>query len=244
MTEEGLLVFKDIAEISGHVVKRWLNISANAIDHKGIFIVALSGGSTPLSLHKKLIDSKDLIQWDKIHIFLVDERFVPYDSNESNFRMIKETLLDHIKIPSGNIHPIPIEKGSAASASKYEEEMSSFFHLKKGSFPQFDLILLGIGDDGHTASLFSGQPALDEKEHLAASVKSGDTIKQDRITITFPVINNADNILFMAAGTGKAEAVRQIIENSNCRLPAAMVRPVSGSRTFLIDERAGSLLTK
>jgi 6-phosphogluconolactonase len=243
MTEESLLVFKDIDEISGYVADRWLEISVNAINKNGLFTVALSGGRTPLTLHKKLVESKDLCRWDKTHIFLVDERFVPYDDIESNFKMIRETLLDLVRIPAENIHPIPVEEDAGASASKYEEEIRSFFSLDDASFPKFDLVLLGIGGDGHTASLFTGTPALDEKGRLATAVRAGDSIKQERITMTLPVINNAENIFFMASGTGKAKVIKAVIEDKGCGLPAAMVRPESGGPVFLIDESAGSLLT-
>jgi 6-phosphogluconolactonase len=243
-SEKEVLIFKSLDDISDHAVKMWLRISKEAIKKKGSFTVAISGGSTPVMLYKKLAALKTGLRWDKTDIFIVDERFVPYGDPESNFRMIKKALLEHMEIPAENIHPIPIEETAPVSASNYEDEIRTFFSLKKGSMPEFDLLLLGLGDDGHTASLFPGTPALNDHEHLVTSVMPDDLSKKERITITLPVINNADNICFMACGSDKADAVREVIENGSSALPAAMVKPVSGSLYFLIDESAGALLIK
>ncbi|MBI4825601.1 MAG: 6-phosphogluconolactonase [Nitrospirae bacterium] len=242
--EKEVLIFKDIEEISGFVVKKWLEISGRAVSKKGRFSVALSGGRTPLPLYKRLVESKGLFRWDKTDIFLVDERFVPYSDPESNFGMIRENFFRHINIPAENLHPVPIEEDAELSAARYGKDLASSFDLTAGAVPQFDLILLGIGHDGHTASLFPGTQALNEKAHLAAAVILPDISKKNRVTITLPVINNSDNIFFMAAGADKAETVKEIIENRDSLLPAAMVKPEKGRLFFLMDEGAGSLLSK
>ncbi|MDO8281542.1 MAG: 6-phosphogluconolactonase [Thermodesulfovibrionia bacterium] len=240
--EKDVLIFKDIEEISDFVIEKWLDISGQAIKDNARFNVALSGGKTPAALFRKIVKLKDSFQWDKTHIYLVDERFVPHSDPKSNFGMISESLLRHINISDSNIHPVFIEKDAGSSAARYEKDLISSFNLTGGALPRFDLILLGIGHDGHTASLFPETQALNEKEHLAAAVTLPDISKNMRVTITLPVINNSDNIFFMAAGADKASTIREIIENKDCRLPTAMVKPIRGKLFFLMDEGAGSLL--
>lgn len=242
-TEKDVLIFKNIEEISDFVIEKWLDISAQAIKKNGRFTVALSGGKTPAMLYSKIVKLKDSFQWDKTHIFLVDERFVPHSDPNSNFGMISESLLRHINIPAGNIHPVFIEEDAGSSAVRYEKDLISSFDLTAGAFPRFGLILLGIGHDGHTASLFPGTQALIEKAHLAAAVILPDVSKKERVTITLPVINNSDNIFFMATGADKAKTVKEIIEHKDCVLPAAMLKPAKGRLFFLMDEGAGSLLS-
>jgi 6-phosphogluconolactonase len=174
---------------------------------------------------------------------MVDERFVPYENEENNFRMINESLLLHVNIPARNIHPIITSKSSARDcAAKYEHDILSFYKLSPGAFPNIDLVLLGIGEDGHTASLFSGTAALDDTSHIAVSVNPEEESKKERITITFPVINNASSILFLAAGESKAGVLCEIIKMGNKALPAAMVKPRSGAVVYLVDKKAGALL--
>jgi 6-phosphogluconolactonase len=239
--DKEILIFDTAEQIIDYSVKTWIEISETAIREKGGFTVALSGGRTPVSLYQTLAE-KSMLPWDKTHIFIVDERFVPFEHEDSNYRMIYNTLLKHIKIPSKNIHPVITEDNSPAlSAEKYEKDIISFFKISNNELPRFDLILLGLGDDGHTASLFPGTPALKEKAHLSAAVKLPDKSKKDRITLTFPVINNANNIIFTATGDKKANIIRKIIDEDSS-LPASMVRPEKGKLIFLLDEGAGSLV--
>lgn len=242
--KKNLLVFKGLDEISVFVIEKWLEISHNAIEKNGRFAVALSGGKTPVPLYNKLVELKELFQWDKTDIFLVDERFVDFNNSESNFRMIKEALLDHIDVPVENIHPVPIEEDAELSAVQYEKDMISFLNLANGGIPRLDLVLLGVGEDGHIASLFPGTSALNETGKLAIATMPPDISKRERITITLPVINNADNIFFIAIGTNKAIIIKEIIEGDNRLLPAAIVNPEEGKSVFLIDEGAGSLLSQ
>jgi 6-phosphogluconolactonase len=235
-----ILVFKDINKISDYAVKTWEKTAGKAINNKGSFSVALSGGKTPSTLYEKLSKMKDL-PWDKTHIFMVDERFVPYNDENNNYRMINETFLRHVNIPAKNVHPIlTTEITPGDSVLKYEEDLNTFFR----SVPEFDLVLLGIGDDGHTASLFPGSPSLKETGNPVIAVQPAGKIRSDRITLTFPAINNSENIIFLASGAGKANTIKKVLESKKSRLPAAMVSPLKGSLIFLLDEDAASLLSK
>ncbi len=245
-----ILIFRDAEQMAGYAAETWAVISGKAVNDKGRFTAALSGGKTPVSLYRKLSGTKNL-PWDKTHIFIVDERFVPFEDEESNYGMINRTLLRHIRLPRENIHPVSTgEDTPHDAASKYEEDMISFFETGNGSpepsndrLPRFDLILLGLGSDGHTASLFPGAPSLKETAHLAVAVSPSAHAEKERITLTFPVINNADNIMILAAGDNKAAAVKEVIAGKNSLLPAAMVKPEKGELVFLLDKRAASLLS-
>jgi 6-phosphogluconolactonase len=237
--DKEIIIFNNLDEAADHAVRKWTEIAEKAVNEKGSFSVALSGGKTPAALFQKLAKENKL-PWNKTHVFMVDERFVPYHDNNNNYRMINEILLRHVHIPAKNIHPISTTVESPqASAMKYERELSSFF----STGPGFDLVLLGIGSDGHTASLFPGTPSLKENKRPAIAVPPSGTILSDRITITFPIINNAENILFIAAGDNKATVIREIIKKEKSRLPAAMVRPLKCSPVFLLDKAAASLLS-
>ncbi len=245
MSNRKVLIFRNSNEMSGFAIKKWQEISKSAINKKGYFTAALSGGKTPVPFYRKLARSKNSLPWDKTHIFMADERFVPYRNKDSNFRMINNTLFRNLDIPSENIHAIATENITLRESVKsYEKNLSSFFKLKSGDFPSFDLILLGMGEDGHTASLFPGIPAINEKRHLAAPVSSPEISGKDRITLTLPVINNAKNIIFLVTGSNKAGIVRYVIEGKNTSLPAARVKPVKGKVFFLLDKEAGALLTQ
>ncbi|HDZ01233.1 MAG TPA: 6-phosphogluconolactonase [Nitrospirae bacterium] len=236
-------VFENASDMSDFVVYKWKEMSRTAIKSKGRFDVALSGGTTPATLYQKLADTDNAIDWDKTHIFIVDERFVPFNNDKSNYKMIRSTLLDNIEIPKQNVHPVPTSGDSpSAAALTYEQDLTSHFDLSQNKLPEFDLILLGIGEDGHTASLFPNSPALDVTEHLTASVSPEDLAKQERITLTFPVINNAKNVFFLVSGTNKAEVIDKIINGNDRSLPAANVNPAIGELFFLLDKDAASLL--
>lgn len=239
-----ILIFKDMDGMSDFIVRKWTEISEHEIKNKGAFTVALSGGKTPVTLYRRLADEKSL-PWSKTHAFLVDERFVPYESEENNYHMINRMLLRHVNIPAKNVHPIfTSELSPQTSAAKYEEELTSYFKSGHKNLPVFDLILLGIGEDGHTASLFPDSSALKEKNHLAVAVTPSETSKKERITITLPVINNAGHIFFLVAGENKTDSVKKVVDNKNASLPAAMVRPRNGKLLFLLDQSAGSLLSE
>jgi 6-phosphogluconolactonase len=247
-----IFIFKNIELLSNFAVDTWIRVSEQAIKNRGRFTVAVSGGKSPITLYKKLSDLKNSVPWVKTHVFLADERFVSHEDKESNYNMLNQTLLRHIKIPGKNIHPISTNKNTPqASALKYEKELISYFRLKidpnrqaQGEFPKFDLILLGIGEDGHTASLFPGNPSLRETGRMAVAVRPSGKYKKQRITLTFPVINNAHTIVFLASGIKKAVILKEILDKRNSLLPAAMVKPKRGTLFFLIDKSAGSRLSQ
>jgi 6-phosphogluconolactonase len=235
-------IFDNTDEMSNYMVEQWKAICSETIREKNIFVAALSGGRTPRDFYRKLSPEKGISTWDKNHIFLVDERLVPFTDADSNYGMLDDLLLSRVNIPHGNRHFIPV-KGSSpeALARKYEEDIKKFFRLQKSKFPEFDLIMLGIGRDGHTASLFPGAESLNEDKHLAVAV-TPEQAKYNRITLTLPVINSAKNIIFLARGREKAMIIKKVIEGKDVSLPATLVKPEKGRLVFLLDSEAGSLL--
>jgi 6-phosphogluconolactonase len=242
-------IFKDSNEMTAFLVQKWREIADNAIARKGSFTAALSGGTTPGDFYRRLAALKDSLPWDKTHVFLVDERVVPFSNRNSNFGMIDTLLLSKVKIPRENIHAIIINKSSSSNAAVcYEEELKRFFRLTRNELPVFDLISLGIGPDGHTASLFPGtpesqQPDVGEEIRFAVSVEH-DNVTYARISLTLPVINNAANVIFVIMGEGKAEIARRIISERDPGLPAARVEPSEGTLLFVLDAEAASLIAK
>ncbi|UCH80800.1 MAG: 6-phosphogluconolactonase [Nitrospiraceae bacterium] len=242
MKNRKIRVFEYPDQLVDYAIGKWSDMSEDAIEKRGLFTVALSGGSTPVYFYKKL--SGINLNWNKTHIFIVDERFVPFDHRDSNVRMMHETLLGNVDIPEKNIHSVTTEKGRADEAAhSYESDIVSFFKLSSGALPEFDLILLGLGYDGHTASLFPGSSALTVDDRLAVSVTPPDGSMHDRVSITFPVINNARNILFFITGSKKAEVVKDVLENEDSTLPASSVKPRQGKLIYLLDRQAGALLS-
>ncbi|MGA9799577.1 MAG: 6-phosphogluconolactonase [Terriglobales bacterium] len=213
-----------------------------AVRARGRFTVALSGGSTPRTLYS-LLATKPGIPWDKIYFFWGDERHVPPDQPESNYRMANEALLSKVPVHPENIFRIHAEeKDAAAAALQYEQTLKDFFHLSPGQFPRFDLIYLGVGPDGHTASLFPDTAALNEKTRLVVAnwVPKFNTF---RITFTFPVLNAAACVMFLTSGADKAPILHEVLENSRAGLPSQLVRPVNGKLIWLVDEPAARTLS-
>lgn len=238
-------VLDDLATMSEAAIKTFISIAHESIEKKGQCNVALSGGKTPVDFYQKISQIKNDLAWNKIPIFLVDERYVPKNHKESNYKLIKENLCDHLSIGTQLFHSVPVEETSPHTAAEnYEKEIKEFFMLKEGELPRFDLMILGIGEDGHTASLFPGDAGLLEKKHLAISVLNKMADKKDRITLTLPVINNAECIMFLANGIQKAEAVKRVLEDKDPTFPATLVQPTNGKLIFLIDQAAASLLMK
>ncbi|MGC2185236.1 MAG: 6-phosphogluconolactonase [Terriglobales bacterium] len=216
--------------------------ASQAVRTKGRFAVALSGGSTPKTLYSILATKPD-IPWGKICFFWGDERHVPPDHSESNYRMANEALLSKVPVRPENIFRIHAEeKDATAAALQYEQALKDFFHLSPGQFPRFDLVLLGVGPDGHTASLFPGTLALDEKKRLVVA-NWVPKFKTDRITFTLPVLNAAACVMFLLTGADKASTLHEILENSSADLPSQKVRPVKGKLIWLVDSPAASALS-
>jgi 6-phosphogluconolactonase len=238
-----VFVFENNREATDFMVWKWKELSEEAFRARSIFVAALSGGSTPKDFYRVLTGLSSTDIWRKTHIFMVDERYVPFPDADSNYGMLSELLLNEVRLPPANRHPVPVQEETLAmAAKKYEEEIRRFFGLREGMFPQFDLIMLGMGEDGHTASLFPGHNELKERKRLVSPVKKAPK-KHQRVTLTLPVINNAKNIIFLVTGKKKANAVMEVMEEKNPSLPASMVRPVKGNLSFVLDREAASLLS-
>lgn len=216
--------------------------SINAVASKGRFSVAVSGGSTPLRLYEILGGTlrKD-IPWDRTEIFWADERCVPPDHEDSNYKGLHDALLSRIDIPAANIHRIKGEMSSEEGAREYEEELKRYF-VNSGP-PAFDFVVLGLGEDGHTASLFPESAALSEKKRFAVPVYV-EKLRSRRITLTIPVLNNSPSILFLVTGLRKAGILKEILMDSGAgqKHPAGLISPVAGGVTWLIDREASSSL--
>jgi 6-phosphogluconolactonase len=232
-------VFGSPQELFHASAEKFCTLGSEAIKKHGSFSVALSGGSTPRGLHQELATNfASNLPWDKVFFFWGDERHVPPDSSDSNFRMANETLLSKLPIPSKNIFRIPSELPDAREAArKYAETLEEFFKPEDDAFPQFDFILLGMGPDGHTASLFPGTAGLQEKDAfvIANWVEKLNTF---RITFTYPVLNNAASVMFLINGDEKAEMVRRALKDPSANLPCQGVRPENGELMWFLDKGA------
>ncbi len=235
---EILNIAENPEELAAQGAKLFRDASEQAIAKQSRFSVALSGGSTPRRLFQHLGTSyRKKIAWDRVHLFWSDERCVPRDHEESNFRLAYDELISRIWIPGENVHRIKGELRPAQAADYYEADMKKHFNE---DMPAFDLILLGVGADGHTASLFPGSDILREKQRLALPVFS-DTALHWRVTLTLPMLNSAKRVLFLISGKEKAGIVSSLIgRKENKGYPAAMVKPSAGSITWLLDRDAAA----
>lgn len=203
--------------------------------------IALSGGSTPRRMHQLLAETAG-IDWSRVHVYWGDERAVPPDDPESNFRMTRETLLDLLSIPEANIHRMRGEIDPADAAREYEATLASTFGVSPPDVPKFDVIVLGVGPDGHTASLFPGTDALQERERwvVANEVPQQDTT---RITLTYPVLNNGSLVMFLAAGANKRDALKRIFDPDETDRPPATFVQSAGRVIWFLDAEAGAALS-
>jgi 6-phosphogluconolactonase len=221
--------------------------AGEAVEAKGACTVALSGGSTPKGLYGLLADDpawRGQVPWDNMHVFWGDERHVPPDHPDSNYRMAYEAMLSKVPIPPANVHRIKSEHPDARQAADdYEQTLQAFFHLAAGQLPRFDLIFLGLGPEGHTASLFPGTKALHETSRLVVSTWVG-KLFTERITLTPPVLNNAACVIFLVSGGDKALPLKAVLEGPDEpeQLPAQLFRPSHGRLLWLVDRAAARLL--
>ena len=245
MTQLKINVVDNYEALCGKVTQEILDLSNKKITLRNQFSIVLSGGSTPKGIYQCMASPsfRNKFRWDKIHFFWGDERWVPPEDQRSNYRMVSEALLTKVNIPPENIHPIQTKDYNLqTSVNKYEEIIKNFFKLKKDELPVFDLILLGIGQDGHTSSLFPGNPVLLVKDHLVASA-SQKGIPEKRITLTYPAINHAGMIYFLISGLDKADIVAEVLENRNGgKLPAKEIKPTQGDISWFLDKAAASKL--
>lgn len=242
-----LIVCSDSEAVAREGARRFALHAVAAIQQHGRFAVALSGGSTPKRMYEVLAqESRDAIDWDFVNFFWGDERFVPSTNAASNYHMTEVALLNALELQNGNVHRVPTELENAdAAAVAYERDIISFFALAPGNFPRFDLSLLGLGTNGHTASLFPYSKVLHETSRLVVA-DYVDEVKQSRITLTVPAINQSRDILFLVTGAEKASIVKEVLFGpvDTERLPAQLIRASSGNSTWLLDRAAASQLPK
>ena len=238
-------IFPAPRETAEAAAKLFAARAAGAIAARGRFIAALSGGRTPVALYTLLAKAPYMphLLWARVHLFWGDERCVPPDHADSNYRMTRECLLDYVPIPPVNVHRMPGEMDPAEAAARYEGQLRDFFASRGDSPPVFDFILLGLGEDGHTASLFPGTRAIRESARWVVG-HYVDAQKGWRITLTPPVINAARMVVFIVSGAGKAAVVKEILEGPlrPDTLPAQVVRPTGGDLVWMLDREAAALL--
>ena len=243
-------VFSDRQRLFEAAAEHVVRLCVGAVAENGIFTVALSGGSTPRPLYALLASDAftTRIDWSRVHLFWGDERCIPPVDPRSNYRMARESLLDAVPLPPGNIHRIRGEDDPILAAAAYEQELRDFFGSNVAGRPPsegFDLILLGMGDNGHTASLFPGMPAVTEQARWVMAQDVAD-VSMWRITLTPVVINAAKHVTFIVSGAGKAERLREVLEGTVKPevLPAQMIRPVHGKLLWLVDKAAAALMNR
>jgi len=226
--------------------EEFIRAASEAVEKRGRFAVALAGGSTPKSLYALLAaNASSSLPWSQMFFFFGDERHVPPDHPDSNYRMANESLFSKAPIPPGNVFRMPTENPDAdAVAAAYEQTLRNFFSTKPGEFPSFDLILLGMGPDGHTASLFPETAALEERSRLVVA-NWVEKLKTSRITLTLPVLNAARCVAFLVSGADKAPALHQVLEGDGPgeKYPSKLVQPERGKLIWFVDRAAASELS-
>jgi len=237
-------IYADPKELARGAAQEFVARGVEAVAQGESFTVALSGGSTPKLLYQLLADGdepfRDRVPWRETHFFWSDERNVPPDHPDSNHRMTNEAMLAHVPVPPGNIHRIHGEKPDVTEAAgDYERNL---IEVTEATLPRLDLILLGLGPDGHTASIFPGSEVLHETQHLVAAPWVA-KLNTYRITMTLPLLNNAASILFLVSGAEKAEIVREVLEGPK-QYPAQYVKPTNGELLWLLDKDSAKDLAR
>ena len=237
-----IVVFKSGSDLVHGAATAMVDLLHDAALRRGSAAIALSGGSTPRSVYELLATDqfRGKVDWNTTHLFWGDERCVPPNAPDSNYRMVKESLLDKVPVPSTNIHRAKGELLPVEAAHQYEDEIRKHFG---SATPAFDLLLLGIGEDGHTASLFPGTAALSERSRVVTEVFVP-KLNAHRVTLTFPVINNAGRVVILVSGKTKASIVREILEVRPGKYPSEQVSPTSGSLYWYLDADAASMLSE
>jgi 6-phosphogluconolactonase len=241
-------ILADGAAIARRAAEILVEAAKAAVAQKNSFTAALAGGSTPKTLYGLLVNDAALraqVPWDKIHFFFGDERHVGPEDADSNFRMAKEAMISKSPLKPEQVTRIKGEyPDTAKAAEEYEQELRSYFKLKEGELPRFDLVLVGMGNEGHTLSLFPGTKALHADGRLVARNWIG-KLDTERITITAPVANSAALVIFMVTGADKAPALKSVLEGpfEPEQLPAQLIEPSNGKLLWLVDTAAGSMLS-
>ena len=241
-----VLVFDTPEQVSLAAAERFVDYAQEALLDHSVFSAALAGGNTPRRVYELLASDpfKSLIEWSRVHLFFGDERCVPAHHPDSNYGMVDAALISKIEIPSTNVHRIVGEGKPEEGAAAYEKDLRTFFG--ELSWPRFDLVLLGMGEDGHTASLFPGSDAVKEESKWVLATWM-EQLKQDRITLTAPVFNHAVHVVFLVTGKEKAERLSEVVNKmrdtssvDNGPLPAQLIQPLDGSLEWLVDKAAAS----
>jgi 6-phosphogluconolactonase len=221
------------------------SVAQASVQERGRFTVAVSGGSTPRLMHRLLAEEPycSKTPWGKTSLFWVDERCVPVTDDGNNYGAARSDLLERVPLPTAQIYPMPVEMPPDEGAVEYQKVIQNSFQLGEGQFPIFDLIFLGIGADGHTASLFPGQSSIEEKKRLVIAVKGG-IPNVSRLTMTYPTLNQARQLVILVSGTGKAAVLKTLFEDKQARLPAGRINPTNGTLTWLVDRDAAEALPK
>jgi len=240
-------VESDPSALARRAVEYFVEMAGEAVEAQGRARVAISGGSTPKATFELLADPnqpwRQRMPWEKLDLYWVDERCVPPDNIESNYRMTREALLDHVPLKPGQIHRIEGELEPEAAAVRYEEVLRSSFRLDGAGSPRFDLVALGLGSDGHTASLFPHSQAVHEMSRLVAANRVPQT-GASRVTLTWPTINHARSVFFIISGEDKASILKEVLTGPRDpeRLPSQLIWPSSGILTLILDKAAAALL--
>ena len=242
--ETEIVIVPDAEALARSGAQRFVQLAQQASDSRGRFTAALSGGSTPHGMYRLLAEEpyRSEVPWQQVHLFWGDERCVPPDHPGSNYRMAEEALLSHVPVPPENVHRVQGELAPQQAARAYGRDLEDFFC---GPHARFDLVQLGLGSDGHTASLFPGAAALQETTDLVAAVEAHyEDRPACRITLTLPAINMSRHILFLVTGSSKAEILREVLSEPRGPLPAQRVRPTAGELAWLVDEAAAGELDR
>ncbi len=244
-TAREIRVYKDVAELASQTAEEFSRLAQACVAAHGRFTVALAGGSTPKAAYELLASEPYCSQlpWDCIHVFWGDERPVPPDHPESNYSMAHEAMLSKVAIPGANIYRIVAEEGAQQAADAYETTLRMFFGLEGSALPRFDLVLLGMGPDGHTASLFPGTTVVHEETRLVAAPWV-EKFNSFRITMTPPVLCNAAHVVFAAGGAEKAETLCQVLQGDYQpdHYPSQVIKPRHGTLLWLVEQATARLL--
>jgi 6-phosphogluconolactonase len=241
-----LVVVSDSASLAREAATRFSSVADESVARESRFDVAIAGGSTPKALYTLLATPpyRDRLPWRHTHVFWGDERCVPPEHAESNYRMAADTLLRYVPVPPEQIHRIRGEDPEPdRAAAEYERALRATLDSEAEALPRFDLILLGMGSDGHTASLFPGSPALAETKRLVLAPYV-ETLKSHRLTLTLPVLNAARYVMILVSGEEKARTLRAVFAGGEAgeRLPVQLIRPLKGTLSWLVDAAAARLL--
>lgn len=241
-----IVILPDLEAIAREAADRWVRLAAAAVEAQGRFSIALSGGSTPRRLYELMASEpwRDQAPWLETFVFWGDERRVPPSDPESNYLMASQALLEHVPIPPDQVFRMDGVGLASSAARDYDDKLWRYFRFDRHEWPRFDLVLLGLGKEGHTASIFPGTRALSDLSNKVL-VYEVPQLGAERITLTLPVINHARNILFLVAGDKKAAALEAVINGAHqpSTYPAQAIQPVDGELTWLVDEAAAAQLS-